>query len=419
MITSGQIGNVDLVKQLNSAIVYRLIDQKGPISRIQIAEQSQLAPASVTKITRQLLERGLIKEVAQQASTGGRRAISLMVESAPFHALGVRLGRDYLDITLYDLSGQALANSTQLFDYQTQPELISGLLHHIEKFVIDHTLLINEWVALGLTLPGLIEPETGTVDYMPNIDVHQLSLAQILSERFSVLCFIGNDIRGVALAEHYFGATQDCQDSILVSVHHGTGAGIIVNGEVFLGHNRNVGEIGHIQIDPLGIKCQCGNFGCLETVASEPAILAQAAERLSQGYPSSLQNVPNLSMFSLCQAAQAQDELAKQLLIQVGQHLGKALAMTVNLFNPQKIVLAGHIVQAESVVFPAIRQCIETQSLNSFHQNLPIVASETYTQPTLGAFSMIKRAMLNGMLLQRLLDQTQSVVHYQHQTEQI
>lgn len=66
-----QIGNVDLVKQLNSAAVYRLIDQHGPISRIQIAEQSQLAPASVTKITRQLIERGLIKEVDQQASTGG------------------------------------------------------------------------------------------------------------------------------------------------------------------------------------------------------------------------------------------------------------------------------------------------------------------------------------------------------------
>ncbi len=81
-----QIGNVDLVKQLNSAAVYRLIDQYGPISRIQIAEQSQLAPASVTKITRQLIERGLIKEVDQQASTGGRRAISTSVKLAIFRS---------------------------------------------------------------------------------------------------------------------------------------------------------------------------------------------------------------------------------------------------------------------------------------------------------------------------------------------
>ncbi len=76
-----QIGNIDLVKQLNSAVVYSLIDQQGPISRIQIAEQSQLAPASVTKITRQLLERGLIKEVDQQASTGPPEAVALYPSS--------------------------------------------------------------------------------------------------------------------------------------------------------------------------------------------------------------------------------------------------------------------------------------------------------------------------------------------------
>lgn len=79
-----QIGNVDLVKQLNSAAVYRLIDQHGPISRIQIAEQSQLAPASVTKITRQLIERGLIKEVDQQASTGAAAPSQLLPKPAAF-----------------------------------------------------------------------------------------------------------------------------------------------------------------------------------------------------------------------------------------------------------------------------------------------------------------------------------------------
>ncbi len=87
-----QIGNVDLVKQLNSAAVYRLIDQYGPISRVN-CRAKPAPPASVTKITRQLIERGLIKEVDQQASTGGRRAISIVTETRNFHAIGVRLGR--------------------------------------------------------------------------------------------------------------------------------------------------------------------------------------------------------------------------------------------------------------------------------------------------------------------------------------
>ncbi len=404
MMTGGQIGNVDLVKQLNSAVVYRLIDQQGPISRIQVAEISHLAPASVTKITRQLLERGLIKEVAQQASTGGRRAISLTTESTGFHAIAVRLGRNYIEITLYDLAGTFIVGHTDQFTYANQDQLLDGLLTRIQQFIKNHESLLKEWVALGITLPGLIDPETGIVEYMPNIEVKNLPLADIIQAHFYVACFVGNDIRGLALAEHYFGASQDCRDSILVSVHHGTGAGIIVNSQVFLGHNRNVGEIGHIQIDPLGVKCQCGNFGCLETVASEPAMIQHVKSLLSQGYPSSLQTVDNLSMLSICYAANHGDELARQVLINVGTQLGKALAMTINLFNPQKIVIAGNIVHSQQIIFSAIRRCIETQSLSTFNKDLPIVASELYSQPTIGAFSMIKRAMLNGDLLQKLLE---------------
>ena len=111
-MTTETIGNIDLVKQLNSAVVYRLIDRQGPISRIQIAEISQLAPASITKITRQLIARGLIKEVAQQASTGGRRPISLTCENESFQAVAIQIGRKNLEISLYNLAGKELANAT-------------------------------------------------------------------------------------------------------------------------------------------------------------------------------------------------------------------------------------------------------------------------------------------------------------------
>ncbi len=403
-MTDGQIGNVDLVKQLNSAAVYRLIDQQGPISRIQVAEVSQLAPASVTKITRQLLERGLIKEVAQQASTGGRRAISLTTESTPFHAICVRVGRNYIDLTLYDLSGKALKSTNDKFNYQNSDELVAGLLSQIETFIAQVKSDIVELVAVGVTLPGLIDPETGIVEYMPNINVDKLPLGSMLRDKFGVTSFVGNDIRALALAEHYFGASKDCHDSILVSVHNGTGAGIIVNGQVFLGHNRNVGELGHIQIDPLGDKCQCGNFGCLETVAANPAIIEQVEKALSQGFNSELQTHDSITIAGICRAANNGDELAKQVIVKVGNHLGKALAITINLFNPQKIVLAGEITDAKEILFPAIERCITTQSLSNFNANLVLATSDLYGQRTIGSFSIVKRAMLNGFLLQRMLE---------------
>jgi len=404
-MTGGQIGNVDLVKQLNGAAVYRLIDQQGPISRIQIADVSRLAPASVTKITRQLLERGLIKEVAQQASTGGRRAISLTTECAPFHTLAVRLGRHFIELSLYDLSGTSLAEHGEAFHYHDQNELVNGLIQILSQFIDTHQQSIRELIAISVVMPGLIDPESGVVEYMPNITIQQLALADTLREEFGVQAFIGNDIRGQALAEHYFGASQAYYDSMLVSVHHGTGAGIIVNGQIFLGHNRNVGELGHVQIDPLGKKCQCGNFGCLETVASNEAIIEHAQQLLAQGHPSTLKHDDSLTIEAICEAAEQGDELARQVLVKVGNHLGKAIAMTVNLFNPQLVVIAGKITAAQSVVFPAIQRCVENQSLPSFHQKLEIVSAKLAEKPTMAAFSLVKRAMLNGELLQKLLEE--------------
>ncbi|GLO60251.1 N-acetylglucosamine repressor [Vibrio sp. MACH09] len=404
-MNGGQIGNVDLVKQLNSAAVYRLIDQQGPISRIQVADVSQLAPASVTKITRQLIKRGLIKEVAQQASTGGRRAISLTTEVETFHSIAIRLGRDYIQFSLFNLGGVELASDSNAFKYTNQVELQQGLLLHIRHFIDSQQSKIKQLIAIGVVLPGLVNPETGVVDYIPNTDIDNFALTDLITDNFNVSCFIGNDIRGKALAEHYFGASRDCNDSILVSVHRGTGAGIIVHGQVFLGANRNVGEIGHIQIDPLGTQCQCGNFGCLETVASNPAILERIKLLLAQGYDSSLADIEELTMQHVCQHALNGDELAKQSLVRVGNKLGKAIAITINLFNPQKIIIAGDITAAQELIFPAIRRNIETQSLTTFHTDLPIVASELEGKPTIGAFAMIKRSMLNGVLLQKLLEE--------------
>ncbi len=328
----------------------------------------------------------------------------MTTEVEPFHSVAVRLGRDYIQLSLFNLGGKELAFASYEFHYTNQPQLIEGLVSHLKDFIAQQSQLIDQLIAIGIALPGLVNPETGVVEYIPNVDVDALALGDIIREQFHVECFVGNDVRGMALAEHYFGASQDCQDSILVSVHRGTGAGIIVNGQVFLGSNRNVGEIGHIQIDPLGEQCQCGNFGCLETVATNPAIVSRVKKLIAQGYESSLSELKTIAIEDICQHANAGDELAKQALVRVGNQLGKAIAITINLFNPQKIVIAGQITDSPDIIFPAILRNVENQSLKTFHRHLPIVTSQIDKQPTISAFAMIKRAMLNGVLLQKLLE---------------
>ncbi|GGA93576.1 ROK family protein [Agarivorans gilvus] len=395
------IVNVDKVKQVNTAAVYGMIDQQGPISRVKIAEQSQLAPASVTKITRQLLATGLIKEVAQQASTGGRRAISLMTEQANYYFVSVRLGRGEMDISLFDLSGISHAHCCKTMTETEQQALVDDLLTQIDQFIQQQVDSSAKLIAVALTLSGLVNPGEGIVVYTPHYQLRDCPLAKYIEQRFGLPAYIGNDTRAKALAEHYFGATKDCLDSILITVHNGTSAGIIVNGRVFMSQHRDVGEIGHIQVDPLGEKCQCGNVGCLETIVSNNAIVKRIEKLIAQGRPCLLSTPFNIN--DVCQAANQGDTLCKQVLVQVATVLGNSIAICINLFHPQKIVLGGEIMASEAILLPTIQQCVEHQALSSFSENLPITVAHFQNSPTIGGLALVKRALLDGSLLLRLI----------------
>ena len=402
-----QIANVDLVKQMNSAVVYKLIDQQGPISRIQISETSQLAPASVTKITRHLLARGLIKEVEQQESTGGRRATSIVAEYKAFRAVLISLGREHLTLAIMDLSTKLLKK--EVFDlpvHQSPKEFEAFLFQHLEAFIQANQKRSSELIAIGITVPGFVDMKSGMIEQVPHFELNESwDLANHITARFNLPTFIGHDVRSLALAEHYFGVTKDCYDSLLLRIHRGVGAGIVINHEVFLGYKNNVGEIGHIQVDPLGKRCMCGNVGCLETVVSNSAIENKMSELLEDGYQSKWLSLEAHDIEAICKASNKQDAVATELIEHVGVQIGRVLAMSVNMFNPEKIVISGEITRAKNVLFAAIRRTLESHALPAFVQNTPLEASELDNEDVIGAFALVKRALYDGSLLRRLIEE--------------
>ncbi|CAG9001058.1 MAG: N-acetylglucosamine repressor [Candidatus Celerinatantimonas neptuna] len=384
------------IKRMNIAVVYRLIDQCGPISRIDIAKISQLAPASITKITRQLLDADLIHETAQQQSTGGRRAISLM-SNDHFQFLSIRLGRGCLDLAIYDLAGHQ-------YDYQSQPfiaihedDVVKELIRAIEE-MLRHRGTDLPLIAIAITLSGLVATETGIIRYTPHFGLRDCPLGSLIHQRFHLPTYIGNNTRAMALAEHYLGNAQDIEDSVLVSVHHGTSAGIIVANEVFTYPDRDLGEIGHIQLDPLGETCQCGNIGCLETICSNPSILKRARQLLGNSeYHSDLCMDDEIER--VYQLATKGDALCQPLVERAIDALGQAIAIIVNLFNPQKILIAGEIVSLGDRLFERLYKSLRHQTLTSFRKQLKIDKAYFQNTPTIGGAALIKRAMLNGELL--------------------
>lgn len=386
------MGNIMNNMVNNTGLIYQLIDKYRGVSRIQLAELSQLAPASVTNITRHLLQQDFIKEVEQQLSTGGRRAVSLTINESKYRVCCVKVGRNHLYMGWYDLCENLLAQETSTFSYVDGDSLSEGIIEQLTLFIRTHLTENQTLLNISLTLSGLINSQKGIIEYMPNIQIKNYALTELISSHFAVDCFIGNTIRALALSERYFGASQDVEDSLFVRVHHGVASGIISQGEIFLGANNHVGELGHIQVDPLGDRCQCGNLGCLETICSNDVILDKARQMLELG-EKSLLDKDDLNMAKICDAALKQDPLALNLLTHVATQLGRVLAIVVNLFNPQKIILSGELFNAEKVIFPILQRTIERQSLSSLHIPMKLCRTTLDKNATLGAYAIAKRAV--------------------------
>ncbi|MGF1685700.1 ROK family protein [Photobacterium japonica] len=399
-----QPGHIDHIKRNNAGSVYKLIDLYGPISRIELSKRSQLAPASITKITRELIDAHLIKETAiQETSSRGRPAIGLVPANEGWQFMSIRLGRGYLTIALHELGGDILVEERQDVDVLEQDEVLSKLIAEIHTFFANHVSELDRITAIAVSLPGLVHSDTGMVLQMPHYHVHRLELGPAIHQATGVPVFVGNDTRSWALAEKLFGNSQDVANSILISIHHGVGAGIVLDNVILQGRIGNVGELGHIQIKPYGKRCFCGNHGCLETVASLKAVLEQVEQRLREGHPSQLHG-QRLTIEKICDAAVAGDTLARQVIVELGHNLGQAIAIMVNLFNPEKILIGGEFNRAKEVLYPAIMECIRTQSLPVYNRDLVIEQSCFYTQATMPGAALVKQAMYDGHLLMKLIE---------------
>ncbi|RAS58167.1 transcriptional regulator [Vibrio diazotrophicus] len=400
-----QPGHIDHIKQVNAGRVYKLIDQKGPISRIDLSKESELAPASITKITRELIDAHLIHETTvQEAISRGRPAVGLQTNNEGWQFLSMRLGRGYLTIALHELGGEVLIDTKIEIHEIDQDDVLQRLLFEVEEFFQTYADQLDRVTSIAITLPGLVNSEKGIVLQMPHYNVSNLALGPEIYKATGLPVFIANDTRAWALAEKLFGHSQDVDNSILISIHHGLGAGIILDGRVLQGRNGNIGELGHIQIDRNGKRCHCGNIGCLETVASSQAIREQVAERIANGEASSLSEIAEITIEDICSAAAEGDPLAVEVIEQLGAYLGAAIAIVINLFNPEKILIGGVINQAKSVLYPAIQHCIEQQSLPVYHQDLKLVESRFYKQATMPGAALIKQALYDGLLLMKVVE---------------
>ncbi len=218
VVADSQPGHIDQIKQTNAGAVYRLIDQLGPVSRIDLSRFAQLAPASITKIVREMLEAHLVQETEiQEPGSRGRPAVGLMVETEAWHYLAVRISRGEIHLSLRDLSSQLVVEDQLELALTDSAPFLTRVIDHIDRFFIRHQKKLERLTSIAMTMPGIIDTENGIIHRMPFYeDVKDVPLGEALANHTGVPVYIQHDISAWTMAESLFGASRGARDVIQV-----------------------------------------------------------------------------------------------------------------------------------------------------------------------------------------------------------
>jgi predicted NBD/HSP70 family sugar kinase len=380
-LKKAQTAKLATIRNINRQIVLNYVREREPISRAEIARETALQRSTVSAIVDVLQADGLIEEVGEGESTGGRPPTLLRLRSAGAIAIGVAITPTTTILATSDLAGRVLKQEEfgTDFDYdRTLKELIGS---------IDEILKHNPGTieGVGISLPGLIDPSTGTAIYVPYFKWRDIPIAQQVSSAVGLPVTIDNDANAVALAELWFGRPEvsGARDFILVLAAEGVGTGIVFDGQIYRGERGAAGEFGHMIIGTHApVPCSCGNRDCWEAFSSERATVARYQSLTGR-------KSADLSFKEIVDRALAGEADAEKCLREMALCLGIGISNLVVGFSPEAVVVGGEITRAWRLIEDDLRTTIE----HSVRRGLPsarILPSTLGENPTtMGALSLI------------------------------
>ncbi len=315
-------------------------------ARVDIARETGISAATVTSITADLVAEGLVEEVVDpnpgRETSRGRPRVYLRIRPDAFLVAGAKIANDRITVTLVDFRGEELHHHVALLNTGPVPEAAALVERLAEATAVALGALgrsNDDLSAIGVGLPGFIDAPTGVVYWSPSFVERNVDFRQALVSAFSCPVSLDNDANLAALAEQWFGYGRGLKDFLVVTIEHGVGMGIVLNGEIYRG-TRGIGaEFGHTKIQIDGALCRCGQRGCLEAYVSDYALLREASVvlkgRIASGAPEQAQ------LEVLFGAAASGHPAAQSILNRASRMFGLALANLVNIFDPALIIFSG------------------------------------------------------------------------------
>ncbi|NOX62137.1 MAG: ROK family transcriptional regulator [Chloroflexi bacterium] len=363
-------------KEHNKRLVLRTIYDHDQISRAEIARLTSLTRPTVSAIVADLIREGLVAEVGQKPSEGGKPATSLSVINDGRCVIGLDLANDEFRGAVVDLRGKIRHRynaSVERRDGDSALQLVFRVLDELLERVRCPVL------GIGIGTPGLVNARAGTVRVAIDLEWRDQPLGEILAERYGLPIYVANDCQAAALAEYVFGRVDYGRNLVLIKIGRGVGAGVVIDGRLHHGDGFGAGEIGHWKVTEAGEPCRCGHFGCLETIASEPAILRQA-QTIFRTRPNSplrgLVSDPNAITLERIEQALAQnDEALAAVIAKTGRYLGRAAAALVSTLDIHHIVLAGRMTHFGETLLDPLRREMRQRALSPLAEETEVSSS--------------------------------------------
>jgi N-acetylglucosamine repressor len=352
----------DFLKETNRSKILNVIKTHGAISRVDIARLTGLSPAGVTGITRQLIDDGLVWEKQEGNSRGGRRPILLALNSKGAYVVGLKLAPQHVTFALTDLNAEVILQRRVDMDMTNPVEVAEAITVEIQNMITAAHIDQRRVIGIGVAIPGITDADRGILRVSPFIKWHDIPFAELLESKIGYPVCIDNDVNTLALFERVYGYGQGIENFLLITTGQGIGMGIISNGRLHRGVFGGAGEFGHINIEPEGPPCTCGNRGCLETCIGDNWLVRRAA----------LNGLNVQIAEDLVALAEGGNPVANDILAKAGSVLGRALAMLINLFNPELIVLSGEGIRARDFMSDAIHQAIQRYTFRPLDRDTKI-----------------------------------------------
>jgi len=344
----------------------RYIDQHGLSTITEMSHELKASVPKMTSLINELIAAGLIQDQGKLDSTGGRRASVYGLVSGACFFLGVDVKQYHINFGLMDFNRNMVIEKQKVpFLLENEPECLQRLIGTIEEF-IDSTGVQRQLIlGMGINLKGRINLKAGhNFNYF---HFHDEPLTDTIQKKTGIPAFLENDSRAMALGEYYNGVDANEKHIVFVNLDYGIGTGIIIDGNLYIGKSGFSGEIGHIPLYDNELLCHCGKKGCLETEASGYALLRKFKERIKKGESSSVlkdnKSPEDITLADIVSGAQAEDTLCIELLAESGEKLGKGLAVLINIFNPELMIIGGVMAESGDFIRLPARSTLNKYSL--------------------------------------------------------